>query len=87
MRFGNGGYPSLIHIAPISAVALFGRPVALPHARRPHECVFGVPYLSSDPTFPHPITGTLESMGGTRLGNEQARRQTWARLLSFLSTG
>jgi dienelactone hydrolase len=49
--------------------------------------VFGVPYLSSDTTFPHPVTGTVVHMGGTRLGNEQARRQTWARFLSFLATG
>jgi pimeloyl-ACP methyl ester carboxylesterase len=47
--------------------------------------IFWVPYQSFPPAFPHPVTGQPVNGGGTRLGNEQAHRQTWARFLSFLA--
>jgi dienelactone hydrolase len=50
-----------------------------------HE-MLGVPYLSFDPAVTQPLTGEQLDLGGTRLGDEQARRQTWAALLHFLAT-
>jgi dienelactone hydrolase len=47
--------------------------------------ILGVPYASSDPVTIHPVTGHPVQMGGTRQSNEQARRQTWSRLLEFLA--
>jgi dienelactone hydrolase len=48
--------------------------------------VLGVPYLSANPATIHPVTGDPFHLGGTRQGNEQARRQSWSALLSFLAS-
>jgi pimeloyl-ACP methyl ester carboxylesterase len=48
--------------------------------------VVGVPFVAWNPEFDHPVTGNPIHMGGTRQGNEQARRETWAALLEFLAT-
>jgi dienelactone hydrolase len=47
--------------------------------------VLGVPYLSANPAAVHPVTGEPFHMGGTRQANEQARRESWSALLSFLA--
>jgi hypothetical protein len=32
----------------------------------------------------HPIAGTVDNLGGTRAGNNAARRDSWRRTLAFL---
>jgi len=47
--------------------------------------VLGVPYLGADPATVHPVTGEPIHLGGSRQVNEQARRESWNALLSFLA--
>lgn len=47
--------------------------------------VLGVPYLGADPEAVHPVTGDPFHLGGSRQVNEQARRESWSALLSFLA--
>jgi Dienelactone hydrolase and related enzymes len=48
--------------------------------------VLGVPYLSANPAAVHPVTGEPFHLGGSRQANEQARRESWSALLSFLAS-
>jgi hypothetical protein len=32
----------------------------------------------------HPVAGTVDTLGGTRAGNNAARRDSWRRTLAFL---
>lgn len=48
--------------------------------------VLGLPYLSTNQMALHPVTGEPAQLGGDRQANEQAHRQSWDALLSFLGT-
>lgn len=47
--------------------------------------VLGLPFLGADPATVHPVTGEPFHVGGTRQRNEQAHRESWDALLSFLA--